>query len=153
VTKTRYKRMAMIGLLVVGVAAGVALALNAFQENLLYFYSPTQVKAGEAPANYNLRLGGLVAEKSVKRSEDGLTVHFEITDGVATLPVVYTGILPDLFNEGKGVVCQGKLNDDGLFVASQVLAKHDENYMPPEVQEALEKAGNTLVNPHAGEGS
>ena len=137
--KPRHKRFALIigALAVLGVAA--ALVLNAFEENLVFFFTPTQVVSGEAPKNRAFRIGGLVKEGSVKR--DGVTARFVVTDTVNDVAVTYTGILPDLFREGKGVVAQGKLDENGaLFKASEVLAKHDENYMPPEAQHALDKA-------------
>lgn len=135
----RQRRMVLVGLLVAGVAAATMLALSAFQKNLLFFFSPSQVLAGEAPVGYPFRLGGLVADGSVERGE-GLTIRFEVTDGAATVPVTYTGILPDLFREGQGVVTRGRLGEDGLFMAEDVLAKHDENYMPPAVADALKTA-------------
>ncbi|MEI8169820.1 MAG: cytochrome c maturation protein CcmE [Rhodoferax sp.] len=136
--KPRYKRLAIAAgvLSVVGVAA--ALVLNAFQSNLVFFYTPTQVEAKEAPANRTFRLGGLVVAGSVKR--EGVNVSFMVTDTAKNVPVKFEGILPDLFKEGKGVVAQGQLKD-GVFQAKEVLAKHDENYMPPEAAEALKKAG------------
>jgi cytochrome c-type biogenesis protein CcmE len=136
--KPRHKRMAIAGgaLAVLGIA--VALVLNAFNSNLVFFYSPTQIAAQEAPSGRTFRLGGLVEAGSVKR--DGIVVHFTVTDTAKTIPVVYQGILPDLFKEGKGVVAQGQLRD-GVFEAREVLAKHDENYMPPEAAEALKRAG------------
>ena len=146
--KTRHKRFAIAGGLLVAVAAIVALVLNAFQSNLVFFYSPTQVAAHEAPANRTFRVGGLVETGSVKM--DGTRIQFVITDSAQSVPVRYEGILPDLFKEGKGVVAQGQLKD-GVFVAREVLAKHDENYMPPEAGEALDKAkhareaGKTVV--------
>ena len=130
-----------------GLAAGLAalgvatmLVLNAFQSNLVFFFSPSQVAAHEAPKDRAFRIGGLVEEGSVKRDGQSLTVNFVVTDMAQRVPVSYTGMLPDLFKEGKGVVAQGKLGADGVFRAEQVLAKHDENYMPPEAAEALEKA-------------
>jgi cytochrome c-type biogenesis protein CcmE len=135
--KPRHKRLAIAGGIVAAVSVAVGLVLNAFQSNLVFFYSPTQVAANEAPAGRTFRLGGMVEEGSVKR--DGVTVHFAVTDTAKTLPVRYEGILPDLFKEGKGVVAQGQLKD-GVFVAREVLAKHDENYMPPEAAAALEHA-------------
>lgn len=135
--KPRHKRLAFVGIGVAAVGAIVALVLNAFQSNLVFFYSPSQVAANEAPRARTFRVGGLVQEGSVKR--DGVNVSFLITDTARTVPVRYQGILPDLFKEGKGVVAQGQLQD-GVFVAREVLAKHDENYMPPEAAEALEKA-------------
>ena len=136
--KPRHKRAAMIvgGLAAIGLAA--YFVLNAFQSNLVFFFTPSQVAAGEAPNNHTFRIGGLVKDGSVKR--DNLTVSFVVTDSVKEVPVTYTGILPDLFKEGKGVVAQGQIKQDGKFTASEVLAKHDENYMPPEAQHALDKA-------------
>ncbi len=138
--KPRHKRFALIGggVAVLGIAA--ALVLNAFQSNLVFFFTPTQVAAGEAPKGKTFRIGGMVKEGSMKRQPDGLTVHFVVTDTAKEFPVAYTGILPDLFREGKGVVAQGKLGENGLFTASEVLAKHDENYMPPEAQHAVDQA-------------
>jgi cytochrome c-type biogenesis protein CcmE len=138
--KPRHKRIALIAgsLAVLGVAA--ALILSAFQSNLVFFFSPTQVLANEAPHGRTFRIGGMVQAGSLKRQDDGLTVRFDVTDTAKTVPVVYKGILPDLFREGKGVVAQGQLGSDGVFHASQVLAKHDENYMPPEAAHALEQA-------------
>jgi cytochrome c-type biogenesis protein CcmE len=135
--KTRTKRGLIIlgGLATLGVAS--ALVLNAFQDNLVFFFSPSQVTTHEAPVDRSFRLGGLVEEGSVKRSSDSLAVHFVVTDGAKTIPVVYNGLLPDMFREGKGVVAQGKLDKDGVFRADQVLAKHDENYTPKEVADTL----------------
>ena len=126
------------GLAALGIAA--ALVLNAFQSNLVFFFSPTQVLANEAPRGKAFRIGGMVETGSVKRENDGLTVHFRVTDTAQTIPVTYTGILPDLFKEGKGVVAQGKLLPDGGFQATEVLAKHDENYMPPDAKHAIDQA-------------
>jgi len=136
--KPRHKRAAIIvgGVAAVGVAA--YFVLNAFNSSLVFFFTPTQVSAGEAPKNRAFRVGGMVKTGSVKR--DNLTVSFIVTDTAKEVPVAYTGILPDLFREGKGVVAQGKLNDAGQFTASEVLAKHDENYMPPEAQHAMDQA-------------
>ncbi len=138
--KPRHKRALAIvaGVATLGVAT--ALVLNAFQSNLVFFFSPTQVASKEAPRDRAFRVGGLVETGSVQRDPNGLTVRFVVTDTAQTVPVRYTGMLPDLFQEGKGVVAQGKLGPDGVFVAEQVLAKHDENYMPPEAAEALAKA-------------
>ena len=138
--KPRHKRMAIIaaGLAALGVAA--ALVLNAFQSNLVFFFSPSQVAANEAPQGKSFRVGGMVETGSLKRGGDGLTVSFRVTDTAKTIPVVYTGILPDLFKEGKGVVAQGRLGPDGIFIATEVLAKHDENYMPPDAAHAIEQA-------------
>ena len=139
--KPRHKRIALIvgGLAAVGIAA--ALVLSAFQSNLVFFFTPTQIAAGEAPKDRPFRVGGLVKSGSLQR--DGITAHFIVTDTAKEVPVAYTGILPDLFREGKGVVAQGKLGADGKFVASEVLAKHDENYMPPEAKHAVDQAQNT----------
>jgi cytochrome c-type biogenesis protein CcmE len=135
--KPRYKRLAIAAGVLAAVGVAVALVLNAFQSNLVFFYSPSQIAANEAPMNRTFRLGGLVEAGSVKR--DGVKVNFVVTDTAMTVPVAFEGILPDLFKEGKGVVAQGQLRD-GVFVAREVLAKHDENYMPPEAAEALKKA-------------
>jgi cytochrome c-type biogenesis protein CcmE len=138
--KPRHKRLTYIlaALALLGVAA--ALILNAFQSNLVFFFSPTQVINKESPQGRNFRLGGLVEKASVKRLDNGVTVTFNVTDTAKTIPVQYTGILPDLFKEGKGVVTQGKLDTAGVFQATEVLAKHDENYMPPEAAEAIKRA-------------
>ncbi|MBK6743925.1 MAG: cytochrome c maturation protein CcmE [Hydrogenophilales bacterium] len=138
--KSRHKKLLAIGLGVAGLGVIAALVLNAFQDNLVFFFSPTQVIAGEAPKDRAFRIGGLVEADSVKRDPDGLTVRFLVTDTAKTIPVTYKGILPDLFKEGKGVVAEGKLGEGGMFMATQVLAKHDENYMPPEAAQALEQA-------------
>ncbi len=138
--KPRHKRMLFIVAGVTGIGIAATLILNAFNSNMVFFFSPSQVVAKEAPQERSFRLGGLVTEGSVEREDDGLTVHFTVTDNQHTIPVVFTGILPDLFREGEGVVAQGRLGDDGVFHAEEVLAKHDETYMPPEVAEALEKA-------------
>jgi cytochrome c-type biogenesis protein CcmE len=142
--KPRHKRIAWIvlGLAIIGIAVG--LVLKAFQSNLVFFFTPTQVAANEAPQGKPFRIGGLVTVGSLTRDKDGLTVKFDVTDTAKTIPVAYTGILPDLFKEGKGVVAQGKLGPDGVFRATDVLAKHDENYMPPEAAEALKKAGHPI---------
>jgi cytochrome c-type biogenesis protein CcmE len=138
--KPRTKRALAIvgGLAALGIAS--ALVLNAFNSNLVFFFSPTQVLAHEAPRDRSFRIGGLVEEGSLQREPTGLTIRFVVTDLAKRVPVTYTGLLPDLFKEGKGVVAQGKLGTDGVFRAEQVLAKHDENYMPPEAAEALKKA-------------
>jgi cytochrome c-type biogenesis protein CcmE len=132
--------MAAIGLGIAALGVVTALVLTAFQENLVFFFTPTQVAAQEAPTGRTFRIGGMVENGSVRRQADGVTVQFTVTDTAKTLPVVYKGSLPDLFREGKGVVAQGQLGADGVFRASEVLAKHDENYMPPEAQEAVDKA-------------
>ena len=139
-TPLRRQRFILVGLLVIGVSVAIALALLALRENINLFFSPTQVKAGEAPQQANFRLGGMVVEGSVRRPDTDLSVEFVLTDTIEQVTVTYRGLLPDLFREGQGIVAQGMLNNDGVFEASQVLAKHDENYMPPEVAEALEKA-------------
>ena len=138
--KPRHRRFAWIGAGVVLLAGAVGLVLNAFQSNLVFFFSPTDVAEHRAPQGRAFRIGGLVEEKSLTRAPDGLTVRFRVTDTAKTIPVVYTGILPDLFKEGKGVVAQGRIGPDGVFQATEVLAKHDENYMPPEAAAAIDKA-------------
>ncbi len=139
--KPRQKRIAIIlgGLASLGLAA--YFVLNALNSNIALFYTPTQVAAGEAPKDRVFRIGGLVKEGSVQRND--MTIRFVVTDTAREIPVAYTGILPDLFKEGKGVVTQGKLGADGQFAATEVLAKHDENYMPPEAQHAVDQAGKT----------
>ncbi len=139
-TPRRKKRLILIGLMVAGVAIASAFALKAFNENLMFFYAPSAIVKGEAPIDHTIRVGGLVTEGSVERLEDGLTVRFDITDNQETVTVQYTGILPDLFREGQGIVALGSLQDSGVFMADEVLAKHDENYMPPEVADALQTA-------------
>jgi cytochrome c-type biogenesis protein CcmE len=136
----RQQRSLLVIAAVVGVGAAVALGLRAFQENLLYFYSPTGVANGDAPADRRFRVGGIVVPGSVARQPGSLTVTFELTDTAHQLTVSYTGILPDLFREGQGIVTHGALRADGVFVADEVLAKHDENYMPPDVADSLRKA-------------
>ena len=146
--KPRHKRLVAIvgGVALLGAAVG--LVLYAFNSNLVFFFSPTQVAAGEAPRDRAFRIGGLVQAGSVKREPGALGVNFIVTDTAHNIPVAYSGILPDLFREGKGVVAQGRVGPDGVFRASEVLAKHDENYMPPEAAHALEqaqKAGKTVI--------
>lgn len=138
--KPRHRKLALIFLVVAALGVAVALVLNAFNSNLVFFFSPTQVANGEAPTGRAFRIGGLVEAGSVRREADGLTTHFVVTDTAKSIPVAYTGILPDLFKEGKGVVAEGRIGADGLFGATQVLAKHDENYMPPEAASAIEQA-------------
>lgn len=142
--KTRNKKLLAIGLSVVGLAIAVMLVLNAFNKNLVFFFSPSQVASGEAPKDRAFRIGGLVEEGSIKRTDDGMMVTFVVTDTARSVTVSYSvdqyGPLPDLFKEGKGVVAEGRLGDGGGFAATQVLAKHDENYMPPEAAHALEQA-------------
>lgn len=141
--KSRHKR----GLLIIGGLAALAIAtglvLSAFKQNLVFFYTPTQVAANEAPQGRTFRVGGMVETGSVQRQPDGVTVRFVVTDTALSIPVVYRGALPDLFREGKGVVTQGRLGPDGVFQASEVLAKHDENYTPPEAADAVKRAHAT----------
>jgi cytochrome c-type biogenesis protein CcmE len=146
----RSRRKVLIFAVVFGVSIATVLALTAFEENLLYFYSPTDVKAGKAPDSHAFRVGGLVVDGSVMREPDSLKVQFDVTDNEETMTVEYTGILPDLFREGQGIVAMGSMNDGGTFVANEVLAKHDENYMPPEVAEAL-KAAEDLAKQKAAQ--
>ena len=150
--RTRRALWIVAGLAGLGVAA--TLVLNAFQSNLVFFFTPTQVASHEAPRDRAFRIGGLVEEGSVVREKDALTVRFKVTDTAKTIPVVYSGILPDLFREGKGVVAQGRIGPDGTFQAKEVLAKHDENYMPPEAAHAVQQAGGKTVdgNTFAGQG-
>ena len=136
----RRQRLVLVGLLVAGVGIAVGLALLALQENINLFFSPSQVAAGEAPVGSPFRLGGMVVDGSFSRVDQSLEIRFDLTDTANTVTVAYTGILPDLFREGQGIVAQGSVNDNGLFTATQVLAKHDETYMPPEVIDALDKA-------------
>lgn len=145
--KARHRRLLWIagGLAALGVAA--VLVTNAFRSNLVFFFTPTQIADGEAPVNRLFRVGGLVEPDSVQRIGDGTTVTFRVTDNAKTISVAYTGILPDLFREGRGVVAQGRLEPDGSFTAREVLAKHDENYMPPEAEEALRRAGHPVGAP------
>jgi cytochrome c-type biogenesis protein CcmE len=138
--KTRHKRLAIAAGVVLVIAAAATLILQAFQSNLVFFFSPSQIVSKEAPVGRTFRLGGMVVKDSVKR--DGVAVNFQVTDTAQTVPVHFEGILPDLFKEGKGVVAQGQLHD-GVFVAKEVLAKHDENYMPPEAAEALKNAAKS----------
>ena len=145
--KARHRRFAWIAAGLLALAAASALVLNAFRSNLVFFYTPTQVFANEAPKDRSFRIGGLVEPGSVVRSAVSVEVRFRVTDNARAIAVTYNGILPDLFKEGKGVVAQGALGGDGTFVASQVLAKHDENYMPPEAAEALRKAGHPVGVP------
>lgn len=136
----RSKRKLLVVMVLLGMALASVLALTAFEENLLYFYSPTMVKNGEAPAERSFRVGGLVVAGSVVRATDSLLVKFDITDNAESMSVEYSGILPDLFREGQGIVAMGAFNGQNIFVADEVLAKHDENYMPPEVADALKAA-------------
>ena len=138
--KPRHKRFAAIAVGVAALGAAAALVLSALNKNLVFFFTPSQVAANEAPQLRDFRIGGLVVPGSLQRQPDGLTVQFIVTDTARSIPVVYRGTLPDLFREGKGVVTQGHLGPDGVFQASEVLAKHDENYMPPEAADAVKKA-------------
>jgi cytochrome c-type biogenesis protein CcmE len=146
-TPTRKKRLYLVLFIVIGIGAATALAINAFNENLMFFYAPTAVVAGEAPADHPFRIGGLVMKGSVRRLSDGLTVQFDLTDNQETVTVEYTGILPDLFREGQGIVSRGRLRRDGVFVADEVLAKHSEKYMPPEVADSLKTAYSHGMKP------
>ncbi len=149
--KARHKRLILVaaGLAILGLAT--ALVLNALEGNLSYFFSPTEVSEGKAPTDHVFRLGGMVEKGSVQRAEGDLTVHFVITDFHKKIPVAYEGILPDLFAEGQGVIAQGKMNAEGVFVAEEVLAKHDENYMPPEVAAAMKAGEKARMQKTAGE--
>jgi len=156
--KPRHKRIAVIAGGLAAIAIASTLVLSAFRQNLVFFFTPTQVAANEAPQGRAFRIGGMVETGSVKRQADGVTVRFVVTDTAKSIPVFYRGALPDLFKEGKGVVAQGRLGPDGTFQASEVLAKHDENYMPPEAAEAVkraheasQKAAQTLVTDPGGQ--
>lgn len=138
--KPRHRRIALIVGGLTALSLATALVMNALDNSIAFYFTPTQVAADEAPRNKAFRIGGMVKEGSIRRQNDGLTVHFVVTDTAREVPVRYTGILPDLFKEGKGAVVQGKIGDDGHFVATEVLAKHDENYMPPEAQHAIDAA-------------
>ena len=149
----RQKRMATVAAILVGVGIATAFALKAFNQNLLYYYSPTQVEAGEAPAARSIRVGGLVQSGSVQREPGSLEVQFTLTDFAHTLGVSYTGVLPDLFREGQGVIARGKMGGNGVFVAEEVLAKHDENYMPPEVKDSLKPHMDAAQAMNQGQGT
>ena len=138
--KPRHKRLILVVIALALLGLGATFVLKAFRSNLVFFYTPTEVFSGQVPQGQAFRIGGMVLEDSLQRNEDGVTVRFAVTDTIENVPVQYTGILPDLFQEGKGVVAQGRMDPKGIFVADQVLAKHDENYMPPEAAEALERA-------------
>ena len=144
--KPRHKKLAVITAGVTALGFAAVLVLNAFHSNPVFFFRPAHVIANEAPVGKSFRIGGLVEEGSVSREQDSTTVRFSITDTAETIQIVYTGILPDLFREGKGVVAQGKLDSSGIFKADEVLAKHDENYMPPEAALALEEAAKAQRN-------
>jgi cytochrome c-type biogenesis protein CcmE len=139
-TPARKKRLVLIVLMVAGVAVGVGFALKSLDENIMFFFTPAEVVAGKAPQGRLFRMGGMVVEGSVSRPGEGLTVQFDLTDNANNVTVRYTGILPDLFREGQGIIANGKLDANGAFIAQEVLAKHDENYMPPEIAEAMKKA-------------
>ena len=140
----RKKRILMVCMMIAGISVAALLILTAFEKNLMYFYSPTEIINGEAPQSRSFRIGGLVVSDTVIRNPDDLKVSFVLTDTVHEIKVIYDGILPDLFREGQGIVANGKLKSENVFVADEVLAKHDENYMPPEVADALEKAGANI---------
>jgi len=141
-TPARKKRLGLILLMVIGVAVGVGLALKSLDQNIMFFFTPSEVISGKAPRNKLFRMGGMVVEGSVNRPGDGLTVKFDLTDNEQRITVQYAGILPDLFREGQGIIANGKLNESGEFVAEEVLAKHDENYMPPELAGMQSKKEN-----------
>jgi cytochrome c-type biogenesis protein CcmE len=141
VNPVRKKRLYIVLAIIAGVGIAVALALSALQQNINLFYTPTQIANGEAPQDTRIRAGGLVEEGSVTRSKDSLETDFVVTDGAQSVTIRYSGILPDLFREGQGIVAMGKLDTNGVLIADEVLAKHDENYMPPEVMQALEQSG------------
>ena len=138
--KKRHRRIIFICVSLAALGLATWLVLGAFRSNLVFFFSPTQIAAKEAPVNRTFRIGGLVENGTLKRDNDGLTVRFAVTDTANSIPVVYKGILPDLFKEGRGCVAQGRVGSDGIFYADQIMAKHDENYMPPEAARALDKA-------------
>jgi cytochrome c-type biogenesis protein CcmE len=143
--KAREKRMVLVAFGILGVGVAAYMAIGALQSNIAYFFSPSQVQAGEAPKNHVFRIGGLVEKGSLQRLEDGLNLNFTVTDNAKSVTIAYQGILPDLFSEGQGVVAKGKLGEDGVFYAEEVLAKHDEAYMPPEVADSLQTAHNDGV--------
>lgn len=145
-TPTRKKRMTVVLLILLGVGIAAAIAMTALQENLLYFVSPSDVAADKMPAGRQFRLGGLVKDGSVVRANESLEIHFVVTDGPEDVAVVFNDILPDLFREGQGIIAIGALDTAGVFQADEVLAKHDEEYMPPEVADALEKTGHTVAD-------
>jgi cytochrome c-type biogenesis protein CcmE len=152
--KRRHKRIAFIIAGLAGLSIATTLVLSAFRSNLVFFFSPSQVAAKEAPVNRTFRVGGLVENGSLKRDNDGLTVRFTVTDTAHSVPVVFKGIIPDLFKEGRGCVAEGRIGSDGVFYADKVLAKHDENYMPPEAGQAIDnakherEAAKTVVDSH-----
>jgi len=130
--------------MIIGIAIGVGFALQSLNENIMFFFSPADIEAGKAPPNKDFRVGGIVVDGSVSRPGEGLTVEFDVTDNQSVVKIKYTGILPDLFREGQGIIANGRLNPEGHFIAQEVLAKHDENYMPPEVMEAMKKSGQQM---------
>lgn len=136
---TRKKRLLLIIAMVVGVALAAAFALNAFNKNMMFYFTPSEVAEGKAPINQPFRLGGMVVDGSVKKQAETTTTWFDLTDNQSTVTIQFSGILPDLFREGQGIISMGRLNTEGTFVADEVLAKHDENYMPPEVAESMKK--------------
>jgi cytochrome c-type biogenesis protein CcmE len=138
--KARQKRLLFVTIAVLGVSLAAGLAISALRSNISYFFSPAQVMANEHPMDAVFRVGGLVVKDSLHRQPDGLTLTFAVTDNAATVPISYTGILPDLFSEGQGVVVKGRMGSDGVFMAEEVLAKHDESYVPPEVADTLQQA-------------
>ena len=149
-TPTRKRRLIAVLVIILGVGAATVVAMKALNENMLFFVSPTDVEQQNLPAGKRFRLGGLVAGGSVSRASDSLSVKFVVTDGAASVDVMYDGILPDLFREGQGIIAIGELKPEGYFEAAEVLAKHDENYMPPEVADALEKSGHTVKETEKG---
>jgi cytochrome c-type biogenesis protein CcmE len=150
-TPKQKQRFILVSLLVVGLGVGISLVLMALDENINLFFTPSQVVAGEVPPDQRFRIGGMVTEDSVEKLDGELTVLFKLNDSVKEVQLRYAGILPDLFREGQGIVAEGKLNEEGVFVADQVLAKHDENYMPPEVEHALKVSGGDYYNNEATE--
>ena len=149
-TPTRKRRLIAVMVIIIGVGVAAVVAIKSLNENMLFFVSPTDVEEQNLPAGKRFRLGGLVAGGSVSRASDSLSVKFVVTDGAASVDVMYDGILPDLFREGQGIIAIGQLKPEGYFEAAEVLAKHDENYMPPEVADALEKSGHTVKETEKG---
>lgn len=149
-TSRKKRRMTLVGLGMLALAGAAALVLTAFQDNLTFFYSPSDLRTKDVPEDRNVRIGGLVAEGSVEKTGDGATIRFRVSDGAHSVPVRYRGLVPDLFREGQGVVAEGRLGASGVFVADEVLAKHDENYMPPEVVDALKRSGEWRNGADAG---
>jgi cytochrome c-type biogenesis protein CcmE len=141
----RRRRMMLVGLILLGVGGAVAFALTAFQSNLEYFHTPSEVVEGKAPSDKQFRLGGMVPEGTFKRVSGSMEATFVLSDYANNVTVSYSGVLPDLFREGQGVVARGRMRSDGVFVAQEVLAKHDENYMPPDVADALRKQGDKRI--------